>query len=252
MDIKLLVATHKVYKMPKSSIYLPIQVGAAINEPIGYQTDSTGDSISEKNKNYCELTALYWGWKNLDVDVLGLVHYRRHFGMKKSNEISEVLDENQVTKILKEYDIIVPKKRNYIIETNYKHYIHAHHKEPLDITREIISEKYPEYLTSFDQVMNKTKAHMFNMFIMKKEKADEYCEWLFDILFDLEKKIDISTYDTYEARVFGFVSELLLDVWLIHKKYLYKEVNWNHMEKESVLKKGFSMIKRKYGYQNEK
>ena len=80
MDIKILVAAHKKYWMPDDSVFLPIQVGAALHLALGYVPDNTGDNISAKNPNYCELTALYWAWKNLDCEYIGLCHYRRYFG----------------------------------------------------------------------------------------------------------------------------------------------------------------------------
>lgn len=81
--IKIVVATHKKYRMPEDGCYLPLQVGKAGKEALGYQGDDTGDNISEKNPYYCELTGLYWAWKNLDAEYIGLVHYRRYFASKK-------------------------------------------------------------------------------------------------------------------------------------------------------------------------
>ena len=79
MDIKILVATHKKYWMPKDDIYFPIHVGREGKADLGYIGDNTGDNISAKNANYCELTGLYWAWKNLKCDYIGLCHYRRYF-----------------------------------------------------------------------------------------------------------------------------------------------------------------------------
>ena len=73
------VVTHKKYNIPKMKGYIPIQVGASLHENLGYKVDSDGDNISYKNPNYCELTALYYMWKNLDDDIIGLTHYRRYF-----------------------------------------------------------------------------------------------------------------------------------------------------------------------------
>lgn len=84
MNIKVLVATHKKYCMPAERIYLPIQVGKAGKESLGYQGDDIGDNISWKNPSYCELTGAYWGWKNLQCDYVGLCHYRRYFLKKYS------------------------------------------------------------------------------------------------------------------------------------------------------------------------
>ena len=78
MDIKVIVAAHKPYRMPQDSMYLPLHVGRALaDHNLGWQGDNTGDNISLKNPYYCELTGLYWAWKNLKADAIGLVHYRR-------------------------------------------------------------------------------------------------------------------------------------------------------------------------------
>ena len=78
------VVSHKNAKFPTESIYKPIQVGK--KESFTEIRDNTGDNISEKNPNYCELTAAYWIWKNDKSDITGLTHYRRYFFKnKKSN-----------------------------------------------------------------------------------------------------------------------------------------------------------------------
>lgn len=248
MDIKIIVAAHKPYWMPQDDIYLPLHVGHAGKEDIGFQADDTGDNISEKNPNFCELTGLYWAWKNLDCDYIGLAHYRRHFAIKINfkDKKNSVLTHEQLEPLLEKYDVILPKTRNYYIETIYSHYKHTFDSEHLDITRKIISRKYPEYLAYFDKVMNSTSAHMFNMFIMKKELADKYCEWLFDILFELEKRIDISGMSAFEARLFGRVSEMLLDVWLITNNISFAEIKYVHMEKINWIKKIYGFLSAKF------
>lgn len=242
--------------MPEDELYLPIHVGAEgkYNRDgtildLGYIKDNTGDNISKKNTNYCELTGLYWAWKNLDADYIGLAHYRRHFKAKgaKGTKQENVLTYQQAKGLIKEADIWLPKKRNYFIETNYSQYAHAHHAIDLDTTRAIINEKYPEYIPAFDKSMKKTTGHRFNMFIMSKAKLDEYCSWLFDILFELEKRLDISEYNANDSRVFGFVSERLLDVWLETKGYEYKDLPYIFMEKQNWLIKGANFVKRKMG-----
>lgn len=249
MNIKVLVATHKKYEMPTDdSLYLPIFVGKTLHPDasLPYTGDNSGVNISEKNTSYNELTALYWAWKNLNADVIGLDHYRRYMSLSKDKSISKVLTRNEIEGLLTNVDIILPKKRNYIIQSNYNHYVHAHHSDPLDETSKIIHDQYPEYFLAFENVMKSKSAHMFNMFIMKKDKFDEYCEWLFNILYLLEDKIDTSEYDAYEKRVYGFVSELLLDVWLETNGYSYKEVNLVHMESQKWLSKGFRFLGRMF------
>lgn len=252
MNIKVLVATHKSYKMPSDTMYIPIQVGRALNKNIGYIGDDTGENISVKNPYYCELTALYWGVKNLECDYIGLVHYRRHFSNKKrvnslkSDKFEYIISVDEVKKILEEYDVVLPKIRRYYIETLYSHYAHTHYADHLDKTRGIIKKIYPEYVKSFDEVMRQTSGHMFNMFIMKKELANEYCEWLFNILGRLEEEVDVAEYDSFQARLYGRVSELLLNVWINNKGLKYKEVPHMHMEKINWINKGSSFIKAKF------
>ena len=250
MNLRILVATHKKYWMPNDEIYLPIHVGKENKQDLGYIGDNTGDNISLKNPNYCELTAVYWAWKNLKADYIGLVHYRRYFTKHNfrncEKKKQDILTKTDFAAILKDADIIVPDKRKYYIETIRSHYNHSHYEKDLNETEQIIKELFPEYHSSFEKVMERTWAHMFNMFVMRKDYFDEYCKWLFTVLFELEKRIDISTYTVMEARVFGFISELLLDVWLETKQLNYKEVNVSFMEKQNWLKKGGLFLKRKF------
>ena len=254
MNIKILVATHKPYWMPEDEIYLPIQVGSVISKnDLGYCRDDSGDNISAKNKNYCELTGLYWAWKNLDADYIGLAHYRRHFTVRRGTDKKALpITGTELEKLLKDNDVILPRKRNYYIETSYSHYAHAHHIADLDTTEQILKEKYPEYLEAYKRVMNSKKGHRFNMFIMKKSLFDEYCKWLFDILFELEKRLDISDYNTNDARVFGFVAERILDVWIQTNQVEYREIPYVFMEKQNWFAKGFAFFKRKFRHNSRR
>ena len=251
MDIKILIATHKNSRMPNSMPYCPIQVGAALHEPLSIQgilRDDQGDSISRKNPNYCELTVLYWGWKNLSSDYLGLVHYRRYFAgvRRQGDKWARIATRNDLEQALKACPVILPKKRRYWIETTYDQYVHAHNAQDLDKTREILARKYPDYLPAFDQVMKSTSGHRFNMFVMRRDLLDRYCSWLFDVLFTLEAELDISSYSPNDARVFGFVSERLLDVWVETNHIVYKEIPYLFMEKQNWLRKGGAFLKRKF------
>lgn len=251
-DIKIIIASHKKYQTPKDEIYLPLQVGAEGKEDIGFEKDNTGKNISSKNPYFCELTGLYWAWKNLKSDYIGLVHYRRYFSKKncflknEDEKFKRVLNREEVEKLLENNDIILPKKRNYFIENVYDHYKHTMYIEPLDMAGSIIKEKYPEYFEEFENLKKTTKLHAFNMFIMKRKYFEEYCEWLFDILFELERKIDFSKYDGFHSRFFGRISERLLDVWIKTKKYNYKEVKVINMQKVNWFKKGGSFLIAKF------
>lgn len=245
-DVKVIVAAHKIYWMPSDSLYVPMHVGAEGKEPLGFVSDNTGDNISSRNAFYCELTGLYWAWKNLDAEFLGLVHYRRHFTVfHGTNDRRDILTLDQARQLLEKTNVILPKKRNYWIETNYQQYIHAHHAEDLAETRKIIEERCPEYLHCYDTVMKKTTGHRFNMFIMKRTLSDQYCEWLFSILFELEERLDISAYSDNDKRVFGFVAERLLDVWLMKNEVEYQELPYIFLEKQNWFVKGTAFLKRK-------
>ena len=165
-----------------------------------------------------------------------------YFNMK----ISKNYHNFTLEKLLKEFPVVVPNKRRYYIESNYSHYIHAHYREGMDLAGEIIKKDFPAYVPAWEKVMNRTWAHMFNMFVMRSDYFDRYCKWLFDILFKVEKKLDISSYDVQEARVFGYISELLLDVWLETNDVKYVEQKVTFLEKQNWLKKGGKFLLRKF------
>ena len=247
MEIRIIVAAHKPYWMPEDPIYLPVQVGAAGKESIGYRRDDEGENISSRNANYCELTGLYWAWKHVDADYIGLAHYRRHFagGKRTGDKKERVIGGAELEGKLKGMDILLPNPRNYRIETGFSQYVHAHHAADLAMTRRILSEKYPEYLPMWDKCMKVTTGHRFNMFVMKKNLFDTYCTWLFDVLFELEKRLDISSYSANDQRVFGFVSERLLDVWLEENKVKYRDIPYIFLDKENWITKILNFILRK-------
>lgn len=233
---KIIIATHKSFNPPNDDIYLPLHVGAIDKAKLGFATDDTGDNISAKNESFCELTGLYWAWKNLDADAIGLCHYRRFFKTSA----------RPIAAILETTDCILPKPRNYFIESTYSQYAHAHHAIDLDTTRTIIAERHPDCLAAFDATMKSTKGHRFNMLIMKRPLLNRYCAWLFDILFELEKRLDISSYSPNDRRVFGFVGERLLDVWIRANNIPYAELPVLHTESQHWPTKIVSFLKRKF------
>ncbi|MBR6321305.1 MAG: DUF4422 domain-containing protein [Lachnospiraceae bacterium] len=255
----LIIAAHKQFKPPADPAYLPVFVGAALHEweedVPPYLPDNTGDNISLKNPLYCELTGLYFAWKNLKQETLGLVHYRRYFAGKGK----DVLTSEALERILSEADVILPKKQNYVIETLYSHYKHTHDARQLDETRRIIEEVSPEYLESFDRVMKKRSAHMFNMMVMKQPWLDRYLKWLFEILFRLEKRFELKESSAYQRRYCGRIAEILLNVWLdreIRGGLLAKDrvavLPVVYLGKVNWLKKGSAFLKAKFLHQRYK
>lgn len=260
--VQIIIAAHKSYQMPEDLMYLPLHVGAEGKKDqagnpldLGYVKDNTGDNISELNSSFCELTGMYWAWKNLDAEYIGLAHYRRHFtlGKKGKDPFESVLRYEQIQPFLGKIKVFTPGKRRYYIETLYSHYAHTHYASQLDETRAIISEKYPDYLDSFDKIMRRRSGYMFNMMIMEKSLFDAYCSWLFDILFELQKRVDMPELSAFQGRFFGRVSEIIFNVWLdeqvkcgrIHKGEI-KDLHCIHMEKINWLKKGSAFLKAKF------
>lgn len=253
-NIRIIVATHKQYRMPRDGMYLPLHVGKAGKEGIGYVGDDTGDNISRKNPSYCELTGVYWAWKNLQAAYIGLVHYRRHFsaGKKSCDPFDAILTRKELEPILEQHPIVVPRKRRYYIESLYSHYAHTFYKEHMDAARDIVAARSPEYLLAFDQVMARTWGYMFNMMVMRRDLFDSYCAWLFDILAGIEEKDVTPGLQGFHARFYGRISERLFNVWLLHAQETgmiqlkdIKELPWVYMGKIDWKRKiqGFLMAK---------
>ena len=174
--------------------------------------DDNQDNISSKNSYFYELTALYWIWKNDKVSkIIGLEQNNRFFGAKSFMSIHSPLKYEKVYKILSKYDVIGSKNAcfNNRYDNQYAKY--------LEDCRKVISEIYPNYDKSFSKIINYNVAYRYNMFIMSKLNLDRYCEWLFKILFTLEKRIGIKN-DNNQEHIFCYLSEKLFNVWIYHNK----------------------------------
>ena len=212
--IKILVATHKPADVWQNEVYMPIQVGKAISKfDLGFQGDDTGDNISMKNPYYCELTAQYWGWKNLDCQYIGLCHYRRYF--KKQFTPDNIDDE------MSDCDIILAN--------------------PLRLSRSILKfwrcDLIPEDIELFNYFMlnnnciNSSDFNNYfarnncfypcNMFVCKKELFNEFASWQFFILQELEKILPFSKYSR-ENRILGYLGEGLLPFYAHFRKWRIK------------------------------
>ncbi len=256
MEVKVIVAAHKAYPMPADEMYLPVHVGAAGKESIeNYQRDDEGENISDLNPCFCELTGLYWAWKNLNADYIGLAHYRRHFSSKPhAHDIwGGILKKSDIERYLGRVQVFVPSKRRYWIETLYSHYKHTHHIIQLDETRRIIGERCPEYIGSFDKAVNRRWGYMFNMMIMERGLFNDYCAWLFDILFELKKRLGEEGLTPFHSRYYGRISEIIFNVWLEEQKKTgkirqceIKEIPIAHTEKTNWWKKGGAFLKAKF------
>ena len=228
--IKIFTCYHKPSIFVQNSIVTPIQGGKSISKiDLGILGDNTGDNISNKNQNYCELTVLYWIWKNLsDYDYIGLQHYRRFFNFTNTQKKFHILKytfledygftNKNISNILKNYDIILPSKSNLRVSL-YEHYKKNHVIEDMDLVLKLIKRKYPEMYEESVNILNDKYMYIANMFVMSRDLFNEYMNWLFDILFDLEKIIqkDVNKRDVYQKRVYGFLSERLETVFILYK-----------------------------------
>ena len=250
MNNKIIIAAHKEYIFPQDDLYVPLQVGCFISsEKLDMVGDDIGENISHKNHSFSELTALYWAWKNeyfKESDFCGLVHYRRYFEGIESFGRFRILGEADIMNYMSQYDVLVPRERKYYIETVRSHYEHAHYKKDLDTLEEVFREYSPEYIPAFTAVMEQKSLYLYNMFVMKSKYYNDYCLWLFTILFEVEKRVDISEYDRYQKRIFGFLGERMFNVWLLHHKLKVKEIKVKNLEGENLILKAVNMLKRKY------
>lgn len=241
--IKIFVSCHKKSYLPSCDLFYPIQVGTVLAKERFERMlhDDEGDNISDKNRTYCELTAQYWAWKNEDADYYGFFHYRRYFSFSseaypvddQQNIIVEMLDreyekkfglnEKRMREIITKEDVIVSKAydvRNMGCDNVYQQYITAdsQYKKDIDLMLTVISELYPEYSACANKYMNSVKSYICNMFIMKKQEFHRYCKWIFDILFEVERRADFSQYSDYAYRVMGFLGERLLGIYITYLK----------------------------------
>ncbi|MCD7929410.1 MAG: DUF4422 domain-containing protein [Clostridiales bacterium] len=236
MQSAMYIVTHKSFNPPNLENYLPISVGGKIIRP-DYIMDNSKINISNKNKNYCELTAIYWLWKNTCNVNIGISHYRRYFFSNYfTNNINNVITIDHLDNYLNEYDIVMPKKY-YFKKNVYKQYCTCGCGFQNDLVnlKKIISELYPEYIDTFDEVFQNNGTYLYNMFYTKKEMFDEYCEWLFSILFKLEEVTDLTNYNDYQSRIFGFLSERLLYVWIKKNNFKIKELPVMNTEQHIVI-----------------
>ena len=241
-DIKIFVACHKASILPKCKLFVPIQQGKALTDLwLDMLHDDIGDNISEKKEYYCELAAQYWAWKNSDADYYGLCHYRRYFsfsdkpaeadvwGSSEYDVLSDAvqkelgMDSDTIRRRVSEADIIVAASQDFEklkIKNLYEQYDNADelHLKDLELAITILKKKYPEYSNAADSYMNGQFFYPCNMFIMKKQFFFEYSKWLFDILEDLETKIDMKDYSVEGKRTIAHVAERLLGIYYTKKQ----------------------------------
>lgn len=244
-NCKVLVCCHKDDIHCTEEPYLPIHVGKELsNSVLSILTDNSGDNISAKNQSYCELTGMYWAWKNLKgVDVIGLCHYRRYFDFHHQcqhffpvtpfptasfGEIDLSIPSSIIQRVT-EGAIIAPAPKSYP-HNLWVDYCGCHNSQDYRVLRDVIyGQEDQSYIEAFDTIMTRNhRLRHYNMFLMKWSDFDAYCEWLFHILSIVESKTDISGYDSVQRRIYGYMAERLMNVWLLanRKEVLEKKIIW--------------------------
>jgi len=243
--IKILVSCHKKSYVPKSKYLFPIQVGCALSDSKyqGMYYDNEGEHISGKNKLYCELTAQYWAWKNLDADYYGFFHYRRYLSFQKEYPVMEngklsvkrwrpytemehikdyTIVEEKLKEVVEKYDIVTVL-REPMNTTVYQQYCQFHKKKDLDQILELINQKQPLYKEAAKEYMASKEHYFLNMYVMKKELFFEYMEWLFPLLGEFEEKAEMSDYNEQEYRAPAYLAERLFGIYITYLKKTKKK-----------------------------
>lgn len=242
-NIKILISCHKDTGYIKSDIWQPIQLGsenAAVQLP-NMLHDNVGENISKLNPMYCELTAQYWAWKNLDADYYGFCHYRRYFSFADEHYLEDAygnvvekylddstinkykLDDETVQQTVEKYDVITTTRKNlHKMPGRFKSVSDQYERAPLlhgkdlQVMLEIIDEKYPEYSKAAHKHCDGNVTSFCNMYILKKEIFFDYCQWMFGVLEEFCKRVDMSCYSTEALRTPGHLSERLFGIYYLH------------------------------------
>ena len=243
-SIEILVSCHKPSETVKSDIIKTIQVGAETNAKFAADyADNLGDNISLKNPEYCELTAQYWAWKNLDADYYGFFHYRRYLAFANTDKPQDSwgniledyfsaqavetygLHDDTIRRTVCSYDIILPElkditKMPHMGRNMVEQYLGSGylHRQDWDIMMDVLSEFYPEYLPYAKQYAKGHTTYFNNMFIMRKDIFQTYAAWLFDVLDKCYARMDMSDYSVEALRTPGHLGERLLNIYCAHLK----------------------------------
>lgn len=214
------VALQGDYDLPNWIV--PIQVGAALtDESVADIQDNTGENISTKNVNYCELTALYWLWRNKIVDnskdsldYYGLFHYRR---------MLEISDDDIMRLKGNDVDVILPFPMLH--EPNaFEHHTRYVNDSDWSAMCKALEELHPEYAEALPMIFAQPYFYNYNMLIAKPEVLLDYCEWLFPILERVEELSESKGWERAD-RYIGYLGENLLTLYFMYNKEKYRIVH---------------------------
>ncbi len=211
MATTIFVMTHKVFCPPEDPVYAPLQVGAALEEDLGYLRDDNGaDQISELNGYFGPLTGVYWVWKNYPgQENIGICPEGKFF----TEEDGRIRTEQAYEALLQEYDVIA----SGVIHTPMSYrdtYGQTQHPEDLDAVGASLAKLYPEDVWAWDAAMEETVCPGELMCVMRRAYFDDFCSWMFHILMDAGQTIDPSHYEKDQMQVYAVLAKELLQVWI--------------------------------------
>lgn len=192
----------------------PIQAGAALSEMrIAGVLDNTGENISDKNKQYCEMSAVYWIWKNTKHDWTGIEHYRRHLHIQPEmlqDDVDAILPLPYMS-----YPNTVTQFRRFVSE------------DVLQLLLQALQELHPKQYEAYRKILYGTYQYTYNMQCTRREVFEDYCKWFFEITEYMENKAE-QVPEIKNTRALSYVAEVLTNLYFMHN-----EKNWHifHVEK---------------------
>lgn len=259
--LKIFVVYYKPAPLIKTEIFEPIQAGRSIagtpsrhgtftKEEINWLNenmigDNTGKNISELNRSFAEITALYWIWQNTNSPFVGMFQYRRflslnpnahypyvnfpsmrfrHLGLKHLEAFAETflhdleLEKKYILPWFATHDVLVaePIKLN-----TYQQYKEEHFITDLDAALQIIKQKYPEmYDFAIENLQSDEGFYPSNLFITRRAILNQYAEWLFSILLPLHEKLkdEIASRNTEQKLALAYLSERLFTIYIRYQQ----------------------------------
>jgi len=275
---RIFVGYHKPYQTLEGDVFVPLHMGRAValaptkdGRPISEADaawllehtvgDDTGDSISARNRNYNELTGIYWAWRNYeligDPDHIGFMQYRRHLIFEESRyddaerSVDELayakvdvgsiypgyqdefgLTDERVAEHVARFDVILPKRcdlSHYVrsIREDFLQRIPGTHAKDLELLRRAVRAVSPEHLATLDRRLAATDKRCYQSFVLSRAEFFAYCEYLFPILQAVDRELDTRHYTINGQRTLGYLGEILFDVYFDR---LLKEREVSHVE----------------------
>jgi len=192
----------------------PVQAGAELTDKrIAGLLDNTGIHISQKNKQYCEMTAAYWVWKNTKHDWKGIEHYRRHL-LVRPGMLGEGVDAVMPLPYIC-YPNTVAQFRRFVSEAVLQALLKA------------LRELHPDVYEDYRAILYGQYQYTYNLVCARREVFDDYCRWFFGITEYMETLAG-EVPEIGETRALSYVAEVLTNLYFM---YHQERLCIRHVEK---------------------